>query len=532
MNTPATSDRAASSAPWWAGALAGLLATAAGVGVATGIAAVLKGVPSPIVSVGNQAIDQAPPFLKEFAVKNFGTNDKPILIGGVVATLAVIVIVAGIIGRTKPRFAFGVIALVGLVAVGAAAIDRTATANRAVTMIPALLALVITLAAMYCFLDSLSLNSRRSAPLSNSERNGDELPPGFNRRRFLQAALGTGALIVVGGAVGKLFGNAAAAASRAGIKIRRPADAVAAIPSGTEVDLKGIKPYITPNRDFYRVDTALTIPDVPAEGWSLRVHGMVDKELNLSFRDLMDMALVERRITLTCVSNEVGGPYVGNATWIGVPIKDILELAGVKGGADAIKTTSADDWTCGTPLQAVTDERNAIIAIGMNGEPLPLAHGFPARMLVPGLYGYVSATKWLIDLEVTKFSDFKAYWTTRDYDAEAPIKMSSRIDVPRSFASVSKNSVRIGGSAWAQATGVKRVEIKIDEGAWTDADLGTEDTIETWRQWSYTWDQATTGRHTATVRATDANGKTQTSERARIRPNGTTGWHSVQFTVT
>lgn len=523
MNTSETPTGAPiGRAPWWAGALAGLLATAAGVGVATGVAAVLKGVPSPILSVGNQAVDQAPPFLKEFAVKNFGTNDKPILIGGVVATLAIIVIVAGIIGRTKPRLAFGVIGLVGLVAVGAASIDRTATANRAVTMIPSVLALIITLVALYFFLDSLRF----------VRKSGDELPPGFNRRRFLQAALGTGALIVVGGAVGKLFGNAAAAASRAGITIRRPANAAPAIPSGTEVDLKGIKPYITPNRDFYRVDTALSIPDVPAEGWTLRVHGMVDKELNLSFRDLMNMALVERRITLTCVSNEVGGPYVGNATWIGVPIKDILEMAGVKGDADAIKTTSADDWTCGTPLQAVTDKRNAIIAIGMNGEPLPLAHGFPARMVVPGLYGYVSATKWLVDIEVTRFADFKAYWSTRDYSEQAPIKMSSRIDVPRSFASVPKNSVRIGGSAWAQATGIKRVEIKIDNGDWVDADLGTEDNIETWRQWSYTWDQATTGRHTATVRATDADGKTQTSERARIRPNGTTGWHSVQFTVT
>lgn len=523
VNTSAETAKA----PWWAGALAGLLATATGVSVATGIAAVLTGVPSPIESVGNQAIDQAPPFLKEFAVKNFGTNDKPILIGGVIITLAIIAAVAGIIGRTKPRVSFVVIGLVGLVAVGAAAIDRTATASRALTMVPSLLALVITLGALYFFLESLS-----KFTLLGASRPGDELPSGFNRRRFLQAVMGTGALIVIGGAVGKLFGNAAAAASRAGITIRRPANQVPSIPSGTEIGLKGIKPYITPNRDFYRVDTALSIPDVPAEGWALRVHGMVDKELNLGFRDLMKMALVERRITLTCVSNEVGGPYLGTATWIGVPIKDVLALAGVKSGADAIKTTSADDWTCGTPLKAVTDERNAIIAIGMNGEPLPLAHGFPARMVVPGLYGYVSATKWLVDIEVTRFSDFKAYWTTRDYTAEAPIKMSSRIDVPRSFASVPKNSVRIGGSAWAQTIGIKRVEVKIDGGSWQDAELGTEDTIETWRQWSYTWDQATTGRHTATVRATDANGKTQTSERARIRPNGTTGWHSVQFTVT
>ena len=506
--------------------MAGLLATATGVSVATGVAAVMRGVPSPIESVGNQAIDQAPPFLKEFAVRNFGTHDKPILIGGVIVTLAVIAAVAGIVGRTRPRLSFIAIGLVGLVAVGAAATDRTATANRALTMIPSVLALFITLAALFIFLDSL-----RFAPISNSGREGDELPSGFNRRRFLQAAAGTGALIAMGGAVGKLFGNAAAAASRAGITIRRPANKAGAIPDGTIVDLEGLHPYITPNRDFYRVDTALSIPDVPAEGWSLRVHGMVDKELNLSFRDLMNMALVERRITLTCVSNEVGGPYVGNATWIGVPVKDILDLAGVQSGADALKTTSADDWTCGTPLEAVTDERNAIIAIGMNGEPLPLAHGFPARMVVPGLYGYVSATKWLVDIEVTRFADFKAYWSTRDYDEKAPIRMSSRIDVPRSFAELKRDSVRVGGVAWAQATGIKRVEVKVDDGAWNDADLGTEDGIETWRQWSWKWDDAAKGRHTLTVRATDADGTTQTSARARIRPNGTTGWHSVQFTV-
>ena len=508
-------------APWWSGALAGLLAAATGVSVATGIAAVLAGVPSPIESVGNQAIDRAPPFLKEFAVRNFGTADKPILIGGVIVTLAIIAAVAGIIGRAKPKSAYGIVGLIGLVAVFTAAIDRTATANRALTMIPSIVALVVSLGGLWLFFNVLNF----------VPKSGDEIPSTFNRRKFLQVALGASALIVVGGAVGKFLGNAAAAASRAGIKIARPANSSPAIPSGTEVDLKGISKYITSNRDFYRVDTALRIPDVPAEGWTLRVHGMVDKELSLSFRDLMSMALVERRITLTCVSNEVGGPYVGNATWIGVPVKDILARAGVKAGADAIKTTSADDWTCGTPLGAVTDKRNAIIAIAMNGEPLPLAHGFPARMVVPGLYGYVSATKWLVDLEVTKFADFKAYWTTRDYDAEAPIKMSSRIDVPRSFQSFQRDAVRVGGVAWAQAKGIKRVEVKVDAGPWMDADLGTEDNIETWRQWSWKWDQATKGRHTVTVRATDADGQTQTSDRARIRPNGTTGWHSVQFTV-
>jgi DMSO/TMAO reductase YedYZ molybdopterin-dependent catalytic subunit len=362
-------------------------------------------------------------------------------------------------------------------------------------------------------------------------KTAEEHPMGFQRRRFLAAALGLGALVVVGGAVGRVFGNAAAAASRAGIRLPRSARPATPVPAGAQADVEGISSFVTSNRDFYRVDTALRIPDVPAEGWNLRIHGMVDRELNLTFRDLLDMPLVDHRITLTCVSNEVGGPYVGNAVWTGVLIRDLLARAGVQSGADAIKTTSADKWSAGTPLEAVTDDRNAMIAIGMNGEPLPLAHGFPARVVVPGLYGYVSATKWLVDLEVTRFADFKAYWTTRDYDAQAPIKFSSRIDVPKSFQTFPRDRVRVGGVAWAQTVGIQRVEVKVDDGAWQEATLATEDTVETWRQWSWQWDDATEGTHKLTIRATNKNGETQTSDRARIRPNGTTGWHSVQFRV-
>jgi DMSO/TMAO reductase YedYZ molybdopterin-dependent catalytic subunit len=518
MTTTAT-PRAA--APWWAGALAGLLAAASGVAVGTAVAALLQGVPSPIESVGNRAIDYAPPFLKEFAVKQFGTNDKPILIGSVVAGLAVIAMIAGIIGRRRPRVAVVLVGVIGLVAVAAAASDRTTTASRALTLVPSVLTLLVSLAALVLLLSTLVPTGKRAA----------EHPMGFQRRRFLGVAAGLGALVVVGGAVGQVFGNAAAAASRAGIKLPRRAVPVPAVPTGAQVDIDGVSRFVTPNRDFYRVDTALRIPDVPAEGWNLRIHGMVDKELNLSFRDLLGMPLVDHRVTLTCVSNEVGGPYVGNAVWTGVLVKDLLAMAGVQAGADAIKTTSADKWSAGTPLEAVTDDRHSMVAIGMNGEPLPLAHGFPARMIVPGLYGYVSATKWLTDIEVSRFADFKAYWTTRDYDAKAPIKFSSRIDVPKSFQTFPKDKVRVGGVAWAQTVGIERVEVKVDDGDWQQATLATQDTVETWRQWSWQWDDATEGTHKLTIRATNKNGETQTSDRARIRPNGTTGWHSVQFRV-
>lgn len=517
--TTTTETRAA--APWWAGAIAGFLAAASGVAVGTGVAALLQGVPSPIESVGNRAIDYAPPFLKEFAVKQFGTADKPVLIGGVVATLALFAIVAGIIGRKKPRVAIIAVSLLGALAIAAAAIDRTTTASRALTLVPSVITLLVSLGALLVLL--ANLRGREEAAASH--------PLGLGRRGFLKAALGVTAVVVIGGAVGQFFGNAAAAASRAGIRLPRATTLADPVPDGAQVDVEGVSEFVTPNRDFYRVDTALRIPDVPAEGWSLRIHGMVDKELNLSFRDLMNMDLEEHRVTLTCVSNEVGGPYVGNALWLGVRTATLLEMAGVQDGADAIKSTSADRWTAGTPIEAVTDDRTSMVAIGMNGQPLPLAHGFPARLVVPGLYGFVSATKWLTDIEVTRFSDFKGYWTTRDYTALAPIKFSSRIDVPKSFQAFPKSSVRMGGVAWAQTVGIEKVELSIDKGDWFEAELATEDNVETWRQWSYEWTEATTGIHSVAIRATNKDGETQTSDRAPIRPNGTTGWQSVQFRV-
>lgn len=516
-----TTTRSSETAPWWAGALAGFLAAASGVAVGTGVAALLQGVPSPIESVGNRAVDYAPPFLKEFAVKQFGTADKPILIGGVVATLALFAIVAGIIGRTRPRIAIVAVALLGGLAVAAAAIDRTTTASRALTLVPSVLTLLVSLGALLVLL--ANLRDREDAAATH--------PLGLGRRGFLKASLGVTALIVIGGTVGRLFGDAAAAASRAGIRLPRAAKAAPVVPAGAQADVSGVSEFVTSNRDFYRVDTALRIPDVPAEGWNLRIHGMVDKELNLSFRDLMDMPLEEHRVTLTCVSNEVGGPYVGNALWLGVRTATLLEMAGVQAGADAIRSVSADRWSAGTPIEAVTDDRSSMVAIGMNGEPLPLAHGFPARLVVPGLYGFVSATKWLTEIEVTRFADFKGYWTTRDYTALAPIKFSSRIDVPKSFQAFERDEVRMGGVAWAQTVGIAKVEVSIDKGEWVEAELAAQDNVETWRQWSYRWDDATEGTHQVAIRATNRNGETQTSERAPIRPNGTTGWHSVQFRV-
>jgi len=264
--------------------------------------------------------------------------------------------------------------------------------------------------------------------------------------------------------------------------------------------------------------------------WSLRVHGMVDRELRLSFDDLLDMPMRERYVTLTCVSNEVGGRYAGNARWLGVPIADVLRRAGVQRGADQVVSRSADGWTSGTPVAAVTDGRDALLAVGMNGEPLPQSHGFPVRMVVPGLYGYVSATKWLVDLELTTFDAYDPYWVKRGYAAQAPIKTMTRIDTPKPLATLRGGEVAVAGVAWAPHRGIDGVEVRIDEGAWQPARLGAVPTKDTWRQWILPW-QPAPGRHSIQARAVDAVDGTQTGSRAEPFPDGASGWHSIVVTV-
>jgi DMSO/TMAO reductase YedYZ molybdopterin-dependent catalytic subunit len=319
-------------------------------------------------------------------------------------------------------------------------------------------------------------------------------------------------------------------ATRAAIKIPAPASRAKALPAGVSAEVAGTSRFVTPNTAFYRVDTLLTVPKLDPRNWELRVHGMVDRELRFNLADLLGRRLVERDITLTCVSNEVGGPYVGNARWIGVPIAEILREAGVRAGADAVKSTSVDGLTIGTPLKALTDGRDAIFAVAMNGEPLPFEHGFPVRMVVPGLYGYVSATKWIVDFEVTRFEDFSAYWTDRGWSVEAPIKTSSRIDVPKGFARIKAGPAVAAGVAWAQNRGIAKIEVQVDEGPWQEATLALEDTIDTWRQWTLRWN-ATPGNHRLTVRATDADGQVQTTDRAAPRPNGSSGLHNTVVMV-
>ncbi|MEV8378560.1 molybdopterin-dependent oxidoreductase [Kribbella sp. NPDC056861] len=594
-------------------ALGGLLAAGAGLGLGE-LTAALAGGTSPVVGVGTQLIDLAPGPAKDFAVKNLGTADKPVLIGVVLLVVTLFALLAGAIGASKPRVAVGMTVLLGALAILAAATGRTLATNHFVQVLPGVVTLLIATTGMVLVLRALSLNpfgggGRRNIPAAEgstspaasatpastpesasadtpgsaetadtpgaaatpasadasasasspasatSSASADapasasspasatssastaagadgeaEAPDGFDRRKFMVTTMALGVAGVGGLAVSQLLPDSVTEATRRAIKIPVPADRAQAIPAGVAADVPGVSRFVTPNPSFYRVDTLLTVPKVDPRSWELRIHGMVDRELRLNFADLLNRRLIERDITLTCVSNEVGGPYVGNARWIGVPIAELLREAGVQGGADAVKSTSVDGLTIGTPLQALTDGRDAILALGMNGEPLPFEHGFPVRMVVPGLYGYVSATKWIVDFEVTKFSDFSAYWTDRGWSVEAPIKTSSRIDVPKGFARIKAGPAVAAGTAWAQRRGITKVEVQVDDGDWQPAKLAAEDTIDTWRQWTFRWD-ATPGNHTLTVRATDATGQVQTADRAAPRPNGSSGLHNTVVMV-
>jgi DMSO/TMAO reductase YedYZ molybdopterin-dependent catalytic subunit len=541
-----------------AAAGSGLLAGTAGVAASEAVTTVIEGVSSPLLAVANRAVDAAPRPLKELAIATFGTADKAVLIGSVIATVAALAALIGVVGLGRLRAAAGIFLALSAVAAVAALTDRAATAGPVARMLPVAALVVVGLGSLLVLLRALRplpdvaqprpAGARKaevaaSAPVETLEPGGkrrlrlphhvpgDDLPAAFDRRGFLRAVTAVGAIAAAGGVTSQVLGGSAAGASRAGVRVPVPDVAAPALTDAMTLDVPGITPYLTANRDFYRVDTALQVPAVPVDTWRLRIHGMVERELELSFEDLLDRRLVERRITLTCVSNPVGGEYVGNATWIGVPMRDLLREAGVRDGADAVRSTSVDDFTIGTPLQALLDDdRDALVAVAMNGEPLPLEHGFPVRMVTPGLYGYVSATKWLVDLEVTRFADFSAYWTSRGYAAEAPIKTSSRIDVPRSFARVRAGRVPVAGVAWSQDRGITTVEVRVDGGTWSAARLPTQDSVDTWRQWVWDWD-AEPGNHTLEVRATDATGSVQTADRAPIAPDGSTGWHSVNVTV-
>ncbi|ROQ62732.1 DMSO/TMAO reductase YedYZ molybdopterin-dependent catalytic subunit [Streptomyces sp. 840.1] len=515
-------------------ALSGLIAGFSALAVAELAAAAIRPEAGPVTAVGSAVIDRTPPALKDFAVRHFGTNDKLVLELGILVLLAGFAVVVGVLALRHRLIGSAAVLVFGVVG-AVAAVGRPE--GRPADALPSVVGAVLAAGVLYLLVGRLALVPGPSPAAGG--RGGAPASGTFDRRGFVIAASAAAAASAGAGVLGRRLTSAVqagATASRHDLVLPVPVSAAPAVPAGADLRIRGLGSFITPNKSFYRVDTALVVPRIDANEWKLRIHGKgVKRPVELSFKDLLRREIIERDITMTCVSNEVGGPYVGNARWIGVRLADLLREAGVKppsrgGPADQIITRSVDGMTIGTPVETVMDGRDAMLALGMNGEPLPFDHGFPVRMIVPGLYGYVSACKWMKDIELTTFDDYDAYWVKRSWSKQAPIKTESRIDTPRPFASPKPGTIPVAGVAWAQHRGISRVEVRVDGGPWHHARLAAEDSRDTWRQWVWDW-PATSGNHTLEVRATDRTGVTQTGNRVGTVPNGATGWHSVVVDV-
>ncbi|MGB7447730.1 MAG: molybdopterin-dependent oxidoreductase [Ornithinimicrobium sp.] len=509
------------------GALAGLASGAVTIGVAElltlvlGRSGVASGTPSPLLAVGATFVDLTPAWLKEAAIAVFGTADKAALFVGMALVLLAVCAALGalsVVRRPQGLLAFAAVGALGVTAV------VTRPGAQTFDAVPTVVGTVVGL---------LTLSWLGSQATARACAAGTAESPGLGRRGFLVATGGLTVLGLVGVYLGRTVNRAQEAVEVARTRVaERFADRRSKVSIAEDADfsIDGLAPFVTGNARFYRIDTALSVPQVDPQTWSLRVHGMVEKEITLSYEDLLAEELIDAPVTLCCVSNTVGGDLIGNAVWTGWPIRNLLRRAGVSAQADMVLSTSEDGWTAGTPLTALTDDRDALLAVLMNGEPLPALHGFPVRMVVPGLYGYVSATKWVTDLEVTRFDRAEAYWTSRGWSARGPIKVQSRIDVPSGSGEVEAGRTVVAGVAWAQHVGIEAVEVRIDDGEWQQAELSGEVSVDTWRQWRLTWDAAP-GRHTVTVRATNARGVTQTEREAPPAPDGATGWDSIQVSA-
>ena len=489
---------------------------------------------SPVVAVAELVIRLTPGPMAERAIRILGHLDKPVLILVILLVLAALFAYAGRLARSTWWLPVVVYAALGLVGVLGVATQPGPTT--ALDYVP----LAVGFATWLICLSLLTEPLRRAelAELVEVREGGDDgdaaaaawehLGPSRRGFVFRAALLTLGSGVVIG--FGRVVGTGRRHVEETRRLLRLPGVTAPNVPSGSRIGLKGIAPWLTPNDDFYQVDTAIVSPTIEPREWRLRIHGMVDRELELRYADLLARRRTGDWITLNCVSNEVGGDLIGNAWWSGVLVRDLLRLAGVQDGADAVLQRSEDGWTCGTPLTALTDERNAMLAVAMNGEPLPIDHGFPVRTIVPGLYGYVSACKWVVDMEVTTFADITAYWTDRGWAEKGPVKIASRIDVPRSGDEVPPGTVDVGGVAWQQQTGIKGMEVSIDGEDWKAADLARVPNVDTWVQWALTFD-VEPGDHTLRVRAIGRDGEVQTGVERDVIPDGATGWHTVDFSA-
>jgi DMSO/TMAO reductase YedYZ molybdopterin-dependent catalytic subunit len=556
--------------------VAGILAGCLALGVAQLVAGVISSGSSPVVAVGQLSIDYTPPAIKNFAISAFGSHDKFVLVTGILVVLAIFAAVIGILAVHRLEYGMaglGLFVLVGLTA--ALTRPHSAASDALPTLIGGLAAaLALRRLARFATPPPVPQAAARPAPPKYVAPADPDTPPrpqpqpepqqqpqpglpgewqpcqpaprtpgppspsaapgrlpGPQRRAFITTSAVVAGSALAGGVVGRLLsehGNVAAV--RQSLRIPPPTRPAPPLPRGVDLKIPGLSSFITPNATFYRVDTAIVLPEIPPHSWQLRIHGMVARPITLTFADLIKRPLQEDYITLCCVSNPVAGPYIGNARWLGVSVRSLLREAGIRAGADQLLCTSADGFTCGTPVQTAMDGRDAILAVAMNGTALPVAHGFPVRMVVPGLYGYVSACKWITDIEVTTFAAARAYWTDRGWDQQAPVKTASRIDVPTGQGSPKAGRHAVAGVAWAQHKGVEAVEVRVDKGPWHQAKLAAVPDIDTWRQWVWDWDAAP-GTHLIESRATDRTGYTQTAAQAPPEPNGATGYPQIVVKV-
>jgi len=493
----------------------GVLSVAVGLGVAELVAGLLPGQRSLVLGIGDAVIDSVPGWLERAAIATLGTADKPVLVTSVVVVALALGALAGLLAVRRFVLAAALYAAVVVLGMAAAVTDPRGS------VVAVLLTGVVAAVAGIATLALLVRGRERGRPLGRAD----------DRRRFLGLAGAAAAVAAVSAAAGRALATAGDATVAAlGVDLPEPDQPAPPVPDGADLEIAGLTPLFVANEDFYRIDTALTVPRVDPADWSLSVDGMVDEPFTLTYDELLALPQIEADITLSCVSNEVGGGLVGNARWQGVPLRGLLERAGVQAGATQLLGRSVDGFTAGFPTLTALDLDEAMVAVGMNGEPLPALHGFPARLVVPGLYGYVSATKWLSSIELTSFEDVEGYWIPRGWAREGPVKTQSRIDVPRPGSRVAAGEAVVAGVAWAPTRGIERVEVSIDDGPWQEATLAERLDVDCWRQWFLPW-SAEPGRHVIAVRATDGAGEVQTDERTPVAPDGASGRHTVEVVV-
>lgn len=524
-------------------AVAGLLSAGVALGVAELVAGLIGPQSSPVVAVGDKVITLVPEPVKAFAIRTFGEDDKIALVVGTLVLIAVYAAALGVLALRRRAVGVAGIALFGVVGAAAAV---TGPAGGPLDAVPSLVGALAGIGALLALLAPLTVPAAGTAstraddaPLAERLRtalgSGDRKGAGLDRRRFfLTSGVALGAAVVTGGSGRLLLRRFDVGGARAGLTLPAPASPAATLPAGADLapQVEGLTPLFTANREFYRVDTAITVPQISPADYRLELTGMFDSPRSYTLDDLLGRSdVIERDITLTCVSNIIGGQLAGTARWLGIPLGAFLRENGVQPGSDQLVCRSVDGMTIGAPTRSALEVEDAMIAFGMNGEPLPVEHGFPVRMVIPGLYGYVSACKWMTGIEASTYAAFDAYWTERDWAAQAPIKIASRIDTPAPLRRFPAGRRPIAGVAWAQTRGIGAVEVRVDEGPWLPAQLSPQVDADLWRQWVLPYDFAP-GSYQLTVRATSAEGEVQTEERAEPFPSGSSGLHSIRVVAT